>query len=75
MVFTRVLVKTVTWAEIDIIKWNVQSGGVSPTPTLWKHAGLGPAGKEHAAPAGIMRMLSQEFKLFQMARDYYSFGS
>ena len=72
MVFIWVLVKTVTSGEIDIIKWSVQTGGVFPMLIICKHAGRGPAGKEPVAPAGFMRMLPQEFKLFQMGRVYYA---
>ena len=74
MVFIRVLVKTVTSGEIDIIKWSVQTGGVFPMLIICKHAGLGPAGKEPVAPAGLTRMLPQEFKLFQIGRVYYAQG-
>ena len=78
MVFTWMLVKTVTWGEIDTIKWIVETGGVFPMLIIYKHAGLGPSGKEHAAPAGLMRLLPQEFKSFQIGRVYYAqrlFGS
>ena len=72
MVFTWALVKTVTWGEIDIIKWIVQTGGVFLMLINYKHAGLEPSEMEPAAPAGFMRVLPQEFKLFQMRRVYYA---
>ena len=74
MVFIWLLVKTVTSGEIDIIKWSVQTGGVFPMLIICKHAGLGPAGKEPVAPARFVRMLPQEFKLFQIGRVYYAQG-
>ena len=74
MVFIWEHVKTVTSREMDIIKCSVQTGGVFPMLIICKHAGLGPAGKEPVAPAGFMRMLPQEFKLFRMGRVYYAQG-